>query len=172
MIILGFTLEAPGLKRQIRPAVKAALNDTAGFWFQAIFPVHFSGRNRSKYGFEPRTGRYVQVLKPRFGQGQGKFVDLLLRGSSRRFMRFGVISGTANRATVTMKPPGYFVRPFVGSWTDRKTKQEKHISRQPDKPREATATTPEELANLRKFAGERVTSLLNAAGISNVTVIR
>lgn len=173
-VILGFRIRyrgaVKGLARHGAAIRKQVLRETAQYWHRAIFPRHFGNLNRSRYQLAPRGRFYLQVLKPRKGRGQGRFVDEVLTGASQRIMlAFFRVTGTSRSATVRAFPPTYFTNPFIGSFTDKKTGRLKHVTRQPDKPDEVTRFSGEDRAELRKFAAARMGALFRALPAATTT---
>lgn len=141
-----------GLGRRWGQIQRASLQAVARHWQATILPKHFTPGNRSRYGLAPRNRLYMQKIKQRKGKGQGKWVDDLLTGQSRRWMQsLSTITGSRNHCTLRMKAPAWFTNPFIGSYRDPKSGKTKTVSQQPDKPAEATAISADDRANLIKF---------------------
>lgn len=163
MIVMGVTITDDiirGLGRSYRKSYRAAMLDAVKFYHANIFPRHFNPSNRTRYKLEKRTPFYLQVLKKRDGQGQGRFVDLLLKGTARRRMLYNAriwATDGGNTVTLKMQAPRYFTNPFVGTYTDQNGEQ-KRITRQPNKVAEVVQVNSEDRANLAK----RIQSLLTA----------
>lgn len=152
-----------GIGRQFRSAQTEVLKDSADFWHHAIFPKHFKGANRSRYGFAPRNRVYESEIKQKKGQGSGRFVDDVLTGKSARWMAaFFKISGTSKRVTVRMFPPTYFTNPFIGEFRDPRTGKARRVTQQPDKPDEVTRFNSEDRHQLREFTAERLMKRITA----------
>lgn len=84
-------------------------------------------------------------IKKESGEGQGKYVKLLLKGKSQRWLRtFASITATSHQAVLTMQGPTYFTQPFVGTTTDPESGRLKTITRQPDKPGAVVETNEED----------------------------
>jgi len=150
-----------GLQQTYGKLIAEIVRNTAQHWHREIFPRHFGARNRSKYNFAPRSRLYTEKIKRFAGVGEGKFRDLVLSGASQRALRNLVqITGTSKRAVVRMSAPSYFDRPFVGSWIDPKSGRRKTVTRQPDKPAEVLRIDPEDAADIRRFAGDRLQNAL------------
>lgn len=136
-----------GLRGKWGKINKHVLQKAAWRWHKEKLESHFTPGNNSRYQMQPRTRFYRTKVKIRRGTGQGKYVDLILSGRSLRALKaFATVSGTATAATLTMKPPGYFTRPFVGSYRDPKTGRQKVIRQQPDKVAELKRISPEDRA--------------------------
>jgi hypothetical protein len=168
MIVLGFEIVdrsfLRGIGRKVGRIQKESLLAVAEFWHKNLLPRHFTPGNRARYRLAPRSKFYLEKIKPRAGRGQGKFVDLELRGQSRRFMlTFATFTGSKDRITIRMKPPRYFANPFIGSYTDPKTGKTKRITRQPNKPDEVTRTNEEDLAKMRDVMRKKFLQLVTQA---------
>lgn len=113
----------PGFPRAFRGFVREALKDAARYWGRHILPKHFKPKNRAEYQHQPRDPEYVED-KREFGTGQGRFVDLLLKGKSRRWAMHGQrVTGTSQGARIRVDVPAYFTRPKElkpGSQPDKK----------------------------------------------------
>ena len=151
-----------GLQQSYSKLIAEVVRRTAEHWHREIFPRHFGARNRGKYQFAPRSRLYTEKIKKFQGQGVGKFRDMVLKGSSQFQMKNLVqIAGTARRIVVRMQAPGYFDKPFIGSWVDPKTGKRKTVRRQPDKPGEVTRVDAEDAADIRQFAADRLQNALD-----------
>jgi len=165
-VILQMEVEGGGIIREMgrgfAAARKTALRKTAEHWHENMLRPHFGPSNRTRFQHERRSKFYETIIKPKAGSGQGRFVDNLLKGLSLRFMQaFFTISGTKDQQTVTMRPPGYFAKPFIGSFTrDGKTKR---ITRQPNKPREVTTVDARDSKALSEFCAKEMTFGIQAA---------
>ena len=143
MIVLDVKLiDTTGLKggvRAISRIQREALRSTAEFWHQVILARHFSPGAAAGYHHASRSRVYKQIIKPKEGAGPGKYIDLLLKGRSRRAMQYlYTITGSKDRMTLRMQTPGYFTNPYVGTFNDPRTGKTKRITRQPDKVKEVT----------------------------------
>ncbi len=153
MIALGVTITddiITGLGRSYRASYRRAMLESVKYYHTTIFPKHFGTSNRSRYKLEPRTRFYLSVIKPREGQGQGRFVDLLLHGTARRRMMYNAriwATDGGNSVTLKMLTPKYFTNPFVGTYVDAEGKQ-KRITRQPDKVAEVVQVNPDDKRTL------------------------
>ncbi len=166
MIVLGVEItnarQFKGLGIRWAGLKKAALQDVAAFWHGRSLDRHFTPGNSTRYQMARRKQFYLTQLKPKFGEGQGKWVDLLLKGKSLRWMRvFKTISGTGNSATLRMRPPTYFGNPFVGTYRDARGKT-RVISQQPDKTVEVTRLDETDRSSLRWYMQQRLRSRLSA----------
>jgi len=135
---------------------KETLQEVALYWHARMLDRHFTPGNRSRYQIPQRSAVYRDEIKKKFGQGQGKWVDLLLRGKSQRWMRvFKTVSGTSTAATLRLRPPTYFTNPFVGSYLNRQGKP-RRISQQPDKAAEVTRLDEKDRQDLREYMAARL----------------
>lgn len=141
------------LRGQINQMKKEALQEVAAYFHEELFPSRFTPGNDSRQRHEKRNQVYKDRIKKRFGQGQGKFVDLLLSGKTKRRTSLRKITGTSSGATLTVETPAYFRRPFVGSFRDSKGRQ-KRVDHQPDKVAELKQFTPEEIEKMREKYAE------------------
>lgn len=142
-----------GMKAKWGRVMKFVLQQVAQHWHDKMMESHFTPGNITRYQMKQRTKFYRTVVKIRKGSGQGKYVDLLLSGRSLRALRvFATVSGTSRVSTLTLKPPGYFTKPFVGSYIDPKTKKRKTIRQQPDKVAELKRISPDDRKKLTRFA--------------------
>lgn len=150
-----------GLGRALGRFQYLALVAAAIEWHSNVLPRHFTPGNESRYRFEKRNTLYEKVIKRKLGVGQGKFVALTLKGRSERFLRsFYTIGGNKNRVTVRMTGPRYFTNPFIGSFKDPATGKTKRITRQPDKPAEATRVSDDDRLRLQRVAQRALLALI------------
>jgi hypothetical protein len=140
MIYLGVEITDEvinGLGKKFETARYRAMVAAIKNYHRVIFPKHFFNSNRSRYQLAPRTQFYLKVIKPARGIGPGRFVDLLLKGTSRRrMMTFATIRASDSRGSFTlrMSAPTYFTRRLAG---------------QPDKQAEAEQVNQEDRGNIR-----------------------
>jgi hypothetical protein len=160
LVILNTTIEnadsIKGMSRKWPGIIRASLQAVALWWFTNVFPRHFTPGNEVRYHHEPRNPFYKKVIKRMEGEGQGRYVDDLLKGKSLRWMLMSAtITGTQHVATLRMKPPAYFTDPKTGR-VEKQIQDETYdprlnvmglgrirtiiinITRQPDKVREVT----------------------------------
>lgn len=163
-----------GLGRFMAAIRKQVILDTANFWHRSILQRHFNSGARAAYGYKPRQQKY-QKFKLRKGVGQGKFVDLIFSGQSRRWMQEGVkVAGVQGRVTVTMRVPWYFKNPRGRILNLRQTSKglpaPKYSSReQPDKPDEVTRFNARDRGDLRAYAGNRMQQLISKQRAAQVS---
>lgn len=136
-----------GMRGKWAVVKKTSMQSTAKFWLETIFPRHFATGNKSEYKHEQRNKFYRSVIKRLEGEGDGKTIDLILHGQSKRWLRSTArITATQNRATLYMQGPTYFANPKIGRVEkDIPAKDGKparrisiNIHRQPNKPAELT----------------------------------
>lgn len=138
---------------------KESMRALAQFYLDEIFPKHFAAGNKSQYQHDPRNPFYLDVVKRIEGEGDGKRVDLILKGKSRRWLRTSAkITATSNRATLTMSGPNYFTNPHVGSVQKQITNKDGrertitiNIRHQPDKKRELQTISNNDRTMLNNF---------------------
>lgn len=142
-----------GLGRRFRMTKAQTLKEVAWLWHREIMPRHFTPGNISRYRMKSRSQFYRQVIKPKEGQGQGRYVDLLLKGQTLRWLRaFATVTGTSYQSTLRLRAPAYFTRPFIGTFTDPRTGKRKRITQQPDKVAELRQVSAEDKAQMVRFA--------------------
>jgi len=171
---------------------RTSLQTVARYWLENIFPRHFTPGNDSRYQMEPRNQFYKNVVKKQEGEGQGRFVDLLLKGQSKRWLRSSArITGTPTRATLYMQGPAYFANPYIGKLRKEVVDQkynarlgvmeegrrrfiEINIRHQPDKPRELTTISEQDRQDMRRAFNDdlnlRIKLAVAASGSSKLNV--
>lgn len=161
VVVLGFEISdnvATGLGKRFQAIWKAALKAATWLYHRDIFPRHFFNSNRSRYRMQARSQFYLKVIKPRRGLGTGRFVDNVLKGTSRRRMlNYATVRAAddGNSVILRMQAPSYFTNPFVGTYTDDKG-QRKTIGHQPDKAKEVTQVNPEDRESFGKLVQRRI----------------
>lgn len=157
-----------GLGRWMAAIRKQVMTDAANFWHRSIMPRHFNSGARAAYGYKPRQEKY-QKFKLRKGSGQGRFIDLIFSGQSRRWMQEGVkVTGTQGRVTLSMRVPWYFKNPRGKILNLRQRSKglpaPKYSSReQPDKPDEVTRFNARDRGDLRNYSATRMQELIAKA---------
>lgn len=161
LVALDITVENRNRIKGMRgrwPAVrKSALQQTATAWHRDIMPMHFRRNNAAKYHHSPRHALYRKLkrLGAKLDDGSTpieRFVDNKLTGKSERAAKhLARISATGNKATVTMRMPAHFVRPFKGTVRGPNGKS-RVIRKQPDKVAELLTVTEEDRRILRREA--------------------
>lgn len=137
------------LKRELSRIRREALRELV-MWFHEVYvPRRFSPGNDTRYQHAKRNDVYKNRIKRRRGIGQGKYVNNVLTGASRRrAMAFAKATATANQATLRVETPTYFRRPFKGTTRNRKGGITT-INNQPDKVAETVFIPRQELEELR-----------------------
>jgi hypothetical protein len=141
-----------GLGRRYAQVKRDVLKEVAWHWHAKILERHFTPGNSSRYRMAARNKYYREKIKPRKGTGQGRFVDLILRGATlRRMKHFATVTGTQYVSTLSMNTPTYFTRPFIGTFISESGRM-RHIGKQPDKPGEVKQISNDDRAMLTRFA--------------------
>ncbi len=161
LVVVNCRIERKQVPKDLRgkiPAItRAALRACAGAWHANVLPRHFTPGNESRYRFDPRNRLYMAEIKMEQGEGQGKYVKLLLKGKSQRWLKtFSSITATSHQAVLTMQGPTYFTQPFIGTRIDPESGRQKTITRQPDKPREVTETNDDDRRMLQNTFRDQV----------------
>lgn len=139
-----------GLGKKWDRARKKAMEEGVKMYHAQIFPKHFFPSNRARYRLQPRTKFYLTKIKPRKGVGPGRFVDLQLKGvSRRRMMAFFTIrrSDGGNTLVLRMQAPTYFTRKLPG---------------QIDKAAEVERVNDEDRMKIRDFVQGRIAAAWEA----------
>jgi hypothetical protein len=161
LIALNVKIDRKQVPRDLRSKIPAitrqALRACAGAWHANVLPRHFTPGNESRYRFDPRNPKYMAEIKREHGEGQGKYVKLLLKGKSQRWLRtFANITATSHQAVLTMQGPTYFTQPFIGTFIDPETGRQKTVTRQPDKAREVVETNDDDRRMLQNTFRDQV----------------
>lgn len=168
--------------RQWRQITKAALEKLAAKWHKDILPQHFTRAAPQKYRHQPRTAGYLKRKRRAAGRagvrhmGQivrvkyGGLIDNVFTGElERRVKQLAAIRATPTRVTLKLTGPRYMtMRRFAGNkaeavakgWTYGRGKKFKATGKgsglQPDKAREITTVTEQELVLLTSFLNRSV----------------
>jgi len=133
-----------GMVKNFRKFVKAGLYKLVGRWHEKTMPLHFKPRAKKQYDYAPRSIKYTRYKRKR----RPSAGPLEFSGKSMRMLTQSVkISGTAKRASGTMRAPRHFWMKPAGH---------------PDKPDELTRVTKTEATAMAKRLNEEVTKKLNA----------
>lgn len=134
-----------GLGRNLPKIRKEVFQDAGEYWFQKLFPDHFKPQARSEFQHESRTAKYLKSKRFR-GVREGRFIDNILSGKTRRFLQEGPrITATSQGVTVRLDAPLYFRRQSAG---------------QPDKVAEITNVSERHRSLMfRRMQGKTVTSI-------------
>ena len=131
-----------GIGRKMPRILRDAMLATLKFWHKDIMPLHFRHGNKQRYNYERRTNLYLNYIKPEEGEGEGKTVLLILKGRSPRDAKYRAsFTATQHLGRCRMSMPPYFTHPFTGTIVDPHTGRSRHISHQPNKPKELRAVT-------------------------------
>jgi hypothetical protein len=157
-----FTGSLKGIKRVLPRFVKESLREVGIWWHLNLLQRHFTPGNESRYGTMTRNTIYMDKIKKAGGVGQGRYVKGVLKGKALRWMRaFPSITATQHRCVVRMVTPTYFDKPFIGSFIDPQTGRLKKVTRQPDKPAEATAVNDADRQSMTNVFKAGVESRVN-----------
>lgn len=130
--------------KELRPAVKEALQRTVLEWWRRYMPGHFRNEAKGKYSYQPRTAAYEK----RKARQKGHRRPLVWSGlAERQAKRYAKTSGTSKRATLSMDLPGYFYKYLK-------------TGKQVDKNRELTETTEREAQELAEVLDMEMQALL------------
>ena len=161
---------SPDMKlKELRPAIKRANFRVIHRWHRQFMLIHFTERAKRRYKYQarsgealpeftvnPDTGRTVRSRKYHWikKRRKGHTKPLVWSGDARRYARRQIkVTGTAKRATGTMKLPGYFYKYRKGPTTE---------GRPPiDKADELTRTILTEIRQLAKEHKKLVVGQLN-----------
>ena len=104
--LLRMKLEMPDMFsiRVWRDVMRNSHREVGRYWLKNILPKHFEPGARARYGYKPRTERYMRSkAKTRHGT-----TDLVYTGRARdQLQSTGVVRGFPSRTTVTMLSPNY-----------------------------------------------------------------
>jgi len=143
------------LKRELNRIKRETMREVAQEFLDRHVAPHFGPANRQRYAHQRRRPVYRSEIKPREGRGQGKFVDNVLSGQSRRrALSLAKITATSNGAKLRLKLPPYFAKPFIGSFVGKDGKR-KRITQQPDKVKELKTIDARTKSALKQFADKR-----------------
>jgi hypothetical protein len=151
------------------------MSETADRFISDHVNSHFTPNNETRYHHEPRNPIYKNRIKVKKGEGQGKYVDNILTGRTRRQV-LATIKKTVTqfKCVVRATVPAYFAKPFKGTVTRDKADKRgvvrqvtTTITRQPDKMRELQEIDRRTVDDLTRFA-VRLGRRLWAAGRSVV----
>jgi len=98
----------PKLRKVMTRIMRAGFRDLGAYWFRELLPDHFKPSARSEFQHQSRTEKYLKSKRFR-GRGQGRFIDNILLGQSRRFLTHGPsIKATGTGVTIRLDAPLYF----------------------------------------------------------------
>lgn len=166
-VILGIKIENKSplgdMRKELNRVRKEVMKDVGDEFVRNHLKPHFGPANRSRFKHEKRNDVYEKEIKKKKGQGDGKHVDNVLTGRSKRqVMASAKVTSTRDKATVRATVPGYFKKPFVGTFTRQKTDKSgkvrsvlKRVTRQPDKVKELGEMDRKDIDALTKYALRR-----------------
>jgi hypothetical protein len=151
------------MKRELNRIRKMVMQDVAREFAEDHIVPHFTSANRARFSHEKRNDVYLNEIKRKNGDGQGKYVDLQLSGRSKRQVMATIrITATKDKATVRTTAPGYFAKPFVGTFMKQERQPNgkirqvlKRVTRQPDKVKELGTIDRKDVDTLTRFALRR-----------------
>lgn len=148
--------------RDLGRAVKGGLQRAGLYWHTRILPKHFTRSARRRYGYQPRTEKYVRQKLRRYGSG----TDLVKTGAlKRQVTRRSAITGTSKKMTVHLRGPSYFhmfpkgsrVNPEKHPTNDKGERPPRAIAKMAA---EATAVTQDEINLLARLVDHHATKRL------------
>jgi hypothetical protein len=166
-VILGIKIENKSplgeMRKELNRIRKEVMKDVGEEFVRYHVKPHFGPSNRARFKHEKRNDVYEKEIKKKKGQGDGKHVDNKLTGRSmRQTLATAKVTSTRDKATVRATVPGYFKKPFVGTFTKTvtdksgRTRQvQKRVTRQPDKVKELGEMDRKDVDALTKFALRR-----------------
>lgn len=147
--------------RELPRAAKEGMTVAAKWWHRTVMPRHFQRSARRRYGYKPRTEKYVKQKIRKYGRG----TDLILTGLlKQRVLRSHTIRGTSKRISVIMNGPSYLhmypkgSRPSVD--TAKNDKGERPLRPLGQIAKELTAVTQDELETLARLVDRVATKRL------------
>ncbi len=127
------------------------------FWVEKYLPDHFQPYSGAKYGYQPRTKKYLQRKRALAARGlvrDGGAVDLVFSGRSRQMLlRPALIRAYPTRVTLDFDAPDYFTIRFNPRGRGR---------RQPDKMDELSRTIPSQERHLADVLHETAAAQIAA----------
>lgn len=173
-VILGITVEnrtalGVDMRRELDRIHKRMMQDVGEEFASEHIAPHFGPANRTRFKHEKRNDLYANKIKREEGVGQGKYVDNVLSGRTRRqVLTTARVTATKNKATVRATAPTYFTKPFIGSFMKKERQAngkvrmaQKRVTRQPDKLKELEEIDRKDVAELAKFAIRRARKYFN-----------
>jgi hypothetical protein len=166
-VILGIKIENKtplgDMRTELGRIRKAVMKDVGEEFVVRHLPERFRPQNRQRFKNEPRNPVYAAEIKRKKGLGEGKHVDNVLTGRSKRQAQATArVTSTRDRATVRATVPGYFEKPFKGTYTKQQKDAkgrlrpvQKRITHQPDKVKEIGAMDQRDVNSLTKYALRR-----------------
>lgn len=167
-----------------RQFLRNAHSDVGDWWHEVILPEHFAPGARAKYRHRLRRLRYDRRKSDRAGrpwsdqnpgivQGPQPTDNLLTGAMQRELQRQRTVRAFPTRVTITMYGPRYMsMRTFSGDvgravkegWAYGKNQSftKRYSGHQPDKRKEITTVTQEELRRLSQVLRDSVVEQLAA----------
>lgn len=169
MFVFGFKFDYPsmfkalGSDRAFDRVAKAAHDDMAHYWHERLLPRHFTQGAAAKYGYQPRTEKYLKRKRrlAAIGKVKSPVRDLVYSGRGQASLRA--------RVNIRVFPTRFSVR--MQSPKDRKGKDYILMRPRPAKVTgrampplgaEVTAVNAEDHRDMAEFAGKRVHELMRA----------
>jgi hypothetical protein len=133
------TVDKFASKRAWQRGMRQAHAEQGEYWHTKILPKHFEPGAGAKYGHKPRSDKYQRRKKKLAAAGKVKYggmVDNVATGRMETMLKgMGVFRAFPTRVTVYMTGPRYItMRPYE--------------TNQPDKAKEITALTAQEISDL------------------------
>lgn len=98
-------------KRAWQSALKEAHQAAAELWREEMLPQHFTSYAAGKYGYKPRSQKYLAAKRRAAARGtvrDGGTIPLVYSGAMRDYsLSTGVARGYPTRFTVTIDNPAY-----------------------------------------------------------------
>lgn len=166
-VILGIKVERTAplgeMRKELAKIRREVMRDVGNRFVSEHLKPHFGPANRQRFKHEKRNDGYLKRIKPDQGVGDGRFVDNVLTGRSKRqVMASAKVVATRDRATVRATVPGYFAKPFIGSFLRFKRDKDgrlksklKQVTRQPDKVKELGTMDQKDVEALTRYALRR-----------------
>lgn len=120
------------LVRASRRIMKEKLMEIPRLWHSLYIRGHFQPEAAAKYGYRPRSGRYLKRKRKKYGHA----VPLVATGLMRRQLQRGIfVSGSASKIRGVMYGPRYVYmkttaknnRPAMGEEVTRTTREEERV---------------------------------------------
>lgn len=150
-IRLNIRYDMPGLfatVRDKREVLRAAWADAGLKWHQEYLPRHFKPGAAFRYGYRPRTNKYLarKVRDARVGKAtEGGTTPLVYSGLFKRSVTgLATVRGFPSRFTVYMNAPSY-------------VPQKSRDQKQPPLAEEVTRMVPSEATSLANYLASRIT---------------
>ncbi len=112
MILMGTVRQRiKGLEKEFKAITKRTMLETGAFWHQTILPRHFTWVAHGEYHHKDRMPKWKKDKKE-IGKGEGKFLDNVMFGRTRRYTKVGPrYTATSNRCRVIFSVPAYTATP-------------------------------------------------------------